>query len=225
MNKLIIESTVDTSSLIKRNSSTSILKSVNVPLEKGENIIYGLDYGFYFDYTCQNENIEVINLDDYDTTHITDMDFMFCNCLNVKELNVNNFNTSNVVGASFLFSNCINLSSLCLVRWDTSKMKYMNFMFYNCRKIKVLDLSSFDTSNVRNMCYMFGGCNDLVSLDLSNFDISNVIYINDMFYNCESLTYITCKQSFKDFCIQNQDNIVLPESMRDGGNGIWDIID
>ena len=101
----------------------------------------------------------------------------------------------------------------------------MYSMFTNCSSLTSLDLSSFDTSNVTNIGMMFYNCLSLTSLDLSNFDTSNVTTMSSMFISCSKLKYIRCKQAFKDWCIENQGTISLPNAMREGGSGIWDIID
>lgn len=71
---------------------------------------------------------------------------------------------------------------------------------------------------------MFGFCSSLGSLDLSNFDMSNSTSFNSMFIFCNKLTHIKCKQAFKDWCITKQDTINLPDAMREGGSGTWEII-
>ena len=45
-----------------------------------------------------------------------------------------------------------------------------------------------------------------------------------MFDGCGSLNHIKCKQSFKDWCLTNQDRIKLPTTMREGGSGTWEIV-
>ncbi|MBD5235310.1 MAG: hypothetical protein HDS61_02690, partial [Barnesiella sp.] len=64
-----------------------------------------------------------------------------------------------------------------------------------------------------------------VSLDLSNFDTSSVTDMRYMFNGCSLLKNIRCTQAFKDWCINNQDIIDLPDQMREGGSGTWDIVD
>lgn len=105
----------------------------------------------------------------------------------------------------------------------------MGCVFINCESLLSLDLSSWDTSKVISAMSMFSQCTSLQSLDLSNFDFSNLRSGNNyrgwIFDNCTSLNFIRCKQSFKDWCITNQDTIKLPTQMRAGGTGIWDILD
>ena len=107
---------------------------------------------------------------------------------------------------------------------NTSNVTNMLGIFNGCTSLTSLDLSNFDTSNVISMSNMFSNCNSLISLDLSNFDASNVIQMIDVF-GCYKLNYIKCKQSFKDWCIENQDVIELPNQMREGGSGVWDIVE
>lgn len=158
----------------------------------------GIKYGFYFDYSCNNQYIESMDLSEYDTSEIMDMGFMFANC-EFSSINVNNFNTSNVTT--------------------------MYGMFCGCRNLEKLDLSSFDTHNVTNISSMFLGCRSLTELDLSNFDVSNVDVAHGVFYGCWSLRKIKCKRSFKEWCIAHQSEVNLPPSMREGGDGIWEIIE
>lgn len=111
--------------------------------------------------------------------------------------------------------------------WNTSNITSISNMFYNCKTLFKADLSSFDTSKVTSCNAMFYGCSDLTSLDLSNFDLSNVTEENsmiNMFYGCSKLSKIKCKQAFKDWCISKQDTIKLPNAMREGGSGTWEIV-
>ena len=76
---------------------------------------------------------EYLDLSEFDTSKVTDMNNMFSNCYELKELNISNFNTSNVVD--------------------------MCDMFFNCGELNNLDLSSFSTENLEILDAMFDGCN------------------------------------------------------------------
>ena len=116
------------------------------------------------------------------------------------------------------------ITSFDFSKYDTYNVTNMDNMFYRCSGLTSLDVSKFNTSMVTDMYNMFSDCIGLTSLDLSNFDTSNVKAMNNMFYNCNKLTHIKCKQSFKDWCITNQDTIKLPTAMRDNGEGQWEIV-
>ena len=188
------------------NSGTTIYKRTDnsngnelVTLENGENKLTDWNYGFYFLY--ENKQNQITSFD------------------------LSNFNTSKVDNMSGMFFDCRSLTSLDLSSFNTSNVSNMSSMFYDCTNLTSLDLSNFDTSNVTSMNRMFNQCSGLTSLNVSNFDTSNVTDMGWMFYECNKLTYIKCKQSFKDWCITNQDEIDLPIAMRNGGGGTWEIID
>ena len=142
--------------------------------------------------SCYKMFYEIIalNSSNFDTSKMTDMSWMFDNCLNLTTLDLSNFDTSNVTNMSYMFSECQSLISLDLSNFNTSKVTDMSYMFSYCSRLISLDLSSFDTSNVTDMSYMFEDCSGLTLLDLSSFNTSKVTIMRDMFYNCESLTHL-----------------------------------
>lgn len=149
---------------------------------------------------------------------------MFSGCSSLVSLDLINFDLSNITNAAAMFSMCSSLTSINISLFNTSKLAITSQMFYNCSSLVSLDLSSFVTSNLTKAASIFYGCRSLVSLDLSNFDMSKATKYTYMFTNCNKLTHIKCKQVFKDWCITNQDEIKLPDAMREGGSGTWEII-
>lgn len=149
---------------------------------------------------------------------------MFYHCSSLDSLDLSSFDTSNITSVDSLFSGCSSLTFLNLSSFNTSNLTYAGYMFYNCSSLVSLDLSNWNTSNIRTAVYLFNGCTSLETLDLSNFDMSKATYYENMFKNCTSLSTIKCKQSFKDWCITNQDMISLPTAMREGGTGTWEIV-
>ena len=136
-------------------------------------------------YNCEFlksiENIENLN-----TSRVTDMSEMFNWCENLTNLDVSNFDTSNVTDMNRMFAGC-SVTTLDLSNFDTSNVTDMSSMFNGCEELTNLDLSNFDTSNVTDMSSMFA-ITGLTTLDLSNFDTSNVTNMNRMFENCDGLT-------------------------------------
>ena len=132
--------------------------------------------------------IKAIDVSNFNTSKVTNMDSVFKNMSSITSLNLSNFNTSNVDNMEEMFSGMTSLTSLNVSSFDTSKVRRMYDMFYHVSSIKTLDLSNFDTSKVRDMSRMFCGAKNIVSLDLSNFDTSNVTTMGVMFYEMPSLT-------------------------------------
>ncbi|MFG6393486.1 MAG: DUF285 domain-containing protein [Lachnospiraceae bacterium] len=127
----------------------------------------------YMFYNCRN--LKRINLEDLDTSKVTNMSHMFdfnnnyIFNINVKKLDLSGFDTSNVTDMSYMFRDC-DAISIDVSSFDTSNVTDMSLMFAACRNLKSLDLSGFNTSNVTNMAIMFYACNILESLDLSSLN-------------------------------------------------------
>ena len=135
-------------------------------------------------------SLKSINLSNFDTLNVIKMSGVFYNCWSLEIIDLSNFNTSSVTDMSLMFSDCSSLKSIDLSSFNTSKVIIMAGMFFNCTALKFIDLSSFDTSHVTNMENMFTNCYSLESIDLSNFKTSKVIDMSGMFFNCSSLKSI-----------------------------------
>ena len=107
---------------------------------------------------------------------------------NILEIDISNFDTSNVTNMEAMFTGMSNLTTLNLSNFDTSKVTSMDAMFGDMSSLIRLDLSNFNTSNVTNMEYMFSFMPALTTLDISNFDTSKVTTMDSMFYDMPALT-------------------------------------
>ena len=132
------------------NSQASSVKSVEI----GSNIQpTSTRYWFYMFGTCTS-----MDLDNLDTSAVTNMNYMFYGCVALTSLDVSNFNTSAVTN--------------------------MNSMFYYCRALTTLDLSSFDTSAATDMGSMFNKCQALTTIYASaDFVVTQVTSSSSMFVN------------------------------------------
>jgi surface protein len=113
---------------------------------------------------------------------------LFQNCPSINEIDLSNFNSSTVDDMQNMFNGCINLTSIKFFNFDTNKVTNMQQMFINCEKLISLDLSNFNLSNVNDMQNMFNGCKNLTFVTFSNIKADKVITMQQMFINCEKLT-------------------------------------
>ena len=60
------------------------------------------------------------------------MSWMFFDCSSLKELNINNFNTNNVTDMESMFYECSSLKELNLNNFNTNNVTNMSWMFYGC---------------------------------------------------------------------------------------------
>ena len=141
---------------------------------------------------ADDTEVKIDELENLDTSNVTDMSFMFYTCKKVTSLDVSKFDTSKVTSMSSMFQYCSGLTNIDVSNFDTSNVTNMYGMFcfdWNfVSNLTSLDLSSFNTSKVKNMDYMFAYCHGLTSMDVSDFDTSNVTGMENMFYDCEKLT-------------------------------------
>ena len=138
-----------------------------------------------------------INFDNFDTSNVTSMNYMFAENNYFTSISLSSFNTSNVLEMGGMFAECSLLTSIDLSNFVTSKVTNMSSMFSECVKITFINLSSFVTNNVIDMAYMFYKCSALTSLSISNFNMSSVTSTSYMIYACTSLTTIYTPKSIK----------------------------
>ena len=124
-------------------------------------------FGYISNFNQGDENHnKIISVDftNFDSSSITEMNFLFYECNSIEEINFKNFKTSSV--------------------------EDMSYIFYNCKALKSLDLSDFIAKSVLNISNIFNGCNSLEFLDITNFDTTNVEKADNAFKGLNNIKYI-----------------------------------
>ena len=186
-------------------------------------------FGLFYDTPKLTE----LDLSSFDVSKVTDMQHMFRKT-GINNINLNNFNTSSLVLMNYMFAENNNLTSIDLSMLDTSRVTDMYSLFYYCEKLETINLSNLDnpvltdiswmfancfnlnyvnltgfhTRNVENMTDVFDNCISLVFIDISSFDTKNVIDMNDFFYGCINLTSIKFGK-FNTNAVQNFEEFFL----------------
>ena len=93
------------------------------------------------------------------------MGWMFYNCDMVPSLDVSNFDTSKVTNMQGMFHSCNSLTSLDVSNFDTSKVTNMQHMFGSDwakgSSLQSIDISNFNMENVTANDGMFNNCHHL----------------------------------------------------------------
>lgn len=153
--------------------------------------------------------VEIVGLEDFNTSRVRYMTGMFANCSSIEALNVSNFDTSSVQDMNGMFFGCWALRSINLTNFDTSNVESMVSMFDECSSLTTIDVSNFNTSRVTNMSDMFatgrvvnefvidyvdGIESNLISIKgFENLNTSNVQYMSRMFCNNLKLSQLNLK--------------------------------
>jgi surface protein len=139
-------------------------------------------------------------------TTITNTSYWFESCSHMTEIiGLNYFNTSNVTDMNNMFEGCEDLTNLDLSSFNTTNVTTMFAMFRNCIGLKNINVSNFDTSNVKDMGSMFDFCTSLTSLDVSSFNTLNVTDMSVMFSRCSSLTKIYVRSGWSTANVSSSD--------------------
>ena len=86
------------------------------------------------------------------------------------ENNLNKFNTSELTTMEFMFYKCSNISILDLSSFNTEKVTSTQFMFNSCKSLSELNLSNFNLKNCNTFTSMFTGVKDLKVIINDNED-------------------------------------------------------
>ena len=151
-----------------------------------------------------NINVPEINLTEFDTNNVVNMDYMFLKAdlgdsfkvnsstgtqANTSDQNTLTLNTEGVISMSGMFKDCkVKHLDLCNLR--THNVTDFSDMFYNCNSLIDLNADGFDTSNAEDFNGMFHGCHKLTQLNVKHFNVDNVLHMSYLFSGCRKLKVI-----------------------------------
>jgi len=87
-----------------------------------------------------------------------DFSFIFANSF--SSITFNNFDTSKVTNLNYMFDECIGVTSLNLSGWDTRLVDSAYCVFVFCDKLQSVDLSGWDLSNLKDDRFDNIDCSD-----------------------------------------------------------------
>ncbi|MCT4420600.1 BspA family leucine-rich repeat surface protein, partial [Leuconostoc falkenbergense] len=124
------------------------------------------------------------------TATMVDMSYMFKDTVNLTNLNLTDFKTTNVTNMDSMFRGTDvgignKLVSLDLSDWDVTKVTRFSEMFRDTSNLATLNLSTWGVGRTATDVYMyqmFSGTSSLTNLNLTNFKTTNVTDMRHMFY-------------------------------------------
>lgn len=151
-----------------------------------------------------DSNVPEIDLTEFDTTNVVDMDYMFLeanlgDCLslvsstitqaNTPDRNILTLNTEGVISMSGMFKDC-KVKHLDLRNLRTDNVTDFSDMFCSCNDLIDLNVDGFDTSKAKDFHGMFQGCIKLTQLNVKHFKVDNVLHMSCLFSKCLRLKVI-----------------------------------
>lgn len=129
-----------------------------------------------------------INLDNLDTSRVTDMQKMFARATGVIELDLHTWDVSNVQNMYQMFIGA-KFTGINIDGWQTSSLTNIVSIFNGCVNLVNIDLSNIDTSKVQNMEGAFMQT-PITTLDLSTWDTSKNTSVRTMFSGMKNVETI-----------------------------------
>lgn len=184
-----------------RNYDGSYLGEANTALRcinaKGWNTSKVTNMNYMFG--IQPKLTDIIGIEDWDVSNVTDMGGMFYGCRSLTTLDLSKWDMSNVIyqdgygtlsdmGDDGMFENCESLVSLQLPN-NINNITRFSYMFNHCRSLTTLNVRNIDTSKGVHFYGVFEHCHNLTQIiGVENWNMSNAKNLWAMFANCRSLT-------------------------------------
>lgn len=134
---------------------------------------------YKFDYRKNN-----IVVPDELPSHLTDLSYMFNNCVNFNQ-DVSGWDVSNVTNMGSMFSGC-NLFNADISGWNMSNVTNIDDMLKNCRNFNQ-PIQHWDISNITSLRGLLNTCVSF-NQDISGWDVSHITDMNSMLADTRALT-------------------------------------
>ena len=158
--------------------------------------------------------------------------FWFENFLNCTSLKLNKLDTSSVTSLENLFCNCYSATKIDINDWNVTNVTSMRHTFIRCSSMKTIDISKWHVPLNTSLHNTFGNDVSLESV-LFSFDTTHVIDFALTFYDCTKLTIdctdwnVSSDQNHFKFngCLDEPDflslNVTLPKPWQAGTFAVY----
>lgn len=159
-------------SLYRKQDSTSGMYTIYILSQDG-NFVLAENSAWMFDKLYELEDI--VNLHLLDTSNVTNMRDMFCDCAVIKNIDLSNFETSNVTDMIGMFARNHELEYLDLSTFDVSSLEKFNQMFTSDENLKAIYVSDkWKLNGGEEESNVFAGCTSLIGGNGTIYDATKV---------------------------------------------------
>ena len=153
-------------------------------------VTFGAGNG-WFNNMYSLEEVENFNL--FDTSLLTEFDYMFYKDKKLKKLDLSAWDTSNVTDMSNMFTECYELKELNIDNFDTKNATTVNGMF-SYSGVETIDPSIFDFSKIRNVESLFDHAEGIMGLDFSSWNLTRYIQNGSLIHLSSSIRFVDVSQ-------------------------------
>jgi surface protein len=138
----------------------------------------------------------IINLDltpyKYNTSNVTNMDYMFQFTYKMTNFDISNFDTSNVTTMKYFCNGAYALLEADLSALNLSKVEDVRYMFSDDSTIKKIVFPDLPmVANLNNLCSNCSALEEIIFGDIgSSYGASNKVVVRNLLAGCTSLKYI-----------------------------------
>ena len=139
---------------------------------------------------------KIISVDftNFDSSAVTQIDYMFSGCNALEKINFTNFRTAGVQSMSHVFEECNALKEIDLSNIIKKNVTDISFLFKGCTSLEFLDLSQFDVANIKNAHFAFDKLNNLKYINLYDVQNSNDIFKNEIIQRINNKNITACQK-------------------------------
>ena len=138
---------------------------------------------FYYNKKDGDGNVRYISsidLSNFDSSKVTQIDYLFCGCIMLEEINFTNFTTAGVQNLSYVFHNCRLIKEVNLSNFKINNPKVLNCLFKYCYALEIIDFGGANYSNVQSATFMFKNISNLKYIYLCGIQNMNKVFKSEI---------------------------------------------
>ena len=132
-------------------------------------------------YTFRSTSITTLDLSEFRTPYVEDMNYLISSCPNLVEVNLSNLGSDSLDYISNMISSCSSLKKITMDNFNFGIANVSGFLYlgYNSNSLEELSLRGANIKNTPNPSYLFSSAR---LSNLKKLDLTGMIFGSDMSY-------------------------------------------